>query len=786
MAKSKPKKKTGSGLDSKEKLVKDIKGIALITLGILFFVSIYTKLVGSFGTFTSAILKRGFGISAVCVALILIIFGMVLISEKEKKSLFKIANTYIIFVILLDISIFIASGYDSAVEKNITYSEIARLGLLQKNGGVIPTFFARIIIGGIGKVGLQIVLLAIIVALLPVLFNRTISEVMSNAREKSKTIDKERKDNKRKRDAEREAQGDQLSIRDLEPTEEERQRARDEILDDNKKRKILGYVKNFGKRDDNADDLPPFYDEEPEAEEDVKEDLYDEPQMSQSPEVYDAPEPEGSSEITRIPAMPGAGGVAMKRYKFPPISLLNKPLKKSKGMGTRELNEKAMLLEDTLKSFNVSAKVTNVTQGPAVIKYEVEPKAGVKVSSIVRLGDDIALNLRAKSIRIEAPIPGKAAVGIEIENDEINMVGLRDIISSPEFKNAESKITFSLGRDISGKAIVADLKSMPHLLIAGATGSGKSVCINSIITSFLYKASPEDVKLLLIDPKVIELSAYNSVPHLLMPVLTDPTKATGALTWAVAEMGERYKKFAGKGAKDLASYNSKMAAEGLDKLPQIVIIIDELADLMMAAPSQVEDSICRIAQMARAAGMHLIVATQRPSVDVITGVIKANIPSRIAFAVSSQFDSRTILDHAGAEKLVGKGDMLFHAVSDKTSKRIQGAFISETEVANVIAYVAAQGKHDSDYAKNAREKIETHASPVAPSDDSDDILNDAVEFCRGCETVSTSRLQREFRIGYNRAARLIDDLEVMGVVGPRDGSKPRLVLISDEDEDVDE
>ena len=352
-----------------------------------------------------------------------------------------------------------------------------------------------------------------------------------------------------------------------------------------KKRKILGYVKNFGKRDDNADDLPPFYDEEPEAEED----LYDEPQMSQSPEVYDAPEPEGSSEITRIPAMPGAGGVAMKRYKFPPISLLNKPLKKSKGMGTRELNEKAMLLEDTLKSFNVSAKVTNVTQGPAVIKYEVEPKAGVKVSSIVRLGDDIALNLRAKSIRIEAPIPGKAAVGIEIENDEINMVGLRDIISSPEFKNAESKITFSLGRDISGKAIVADLKSMPHLLIAGATGSGKSVCINSIITSFLYKASPEDVKLLLIDPKVIEFSVYNSVSHLLMPVLTDPTKATGALTWAVAEMGERYKKFAEMGAKDLASYNSKMAAEGLDKLPQIVIIIDELADLMMAAPSQVED-----------------------------------------------------------------------------------------------------------------------------------------------------------------------------------------------------
>ena len=783
MAKSKTKKKSKDALDSKEKLIKDIKGIALITLGILFLVSIYTRLVGSFGDITSSVLKRGFGISAICIALILIIFGILLICEKEKKSLFKMANAYIIFVILLDISILIASVYDSAVDKNITYSEIARLGLLQKNGGIIPTFFARIIISGIGRVGLQIVFIAVIVALLPVLFNRTISEVMANAKEKSRSMANERKENKRKRNIEKAAEAEQMSIRDLEPTEEERQRARDEILDDNKKRKILNYMKDFDEKNDATEDLPPFYDEEPAAEEDTKASLCDEAQIPQSSEAYEEPETADGSGIARIPAMPGAGGIAMKRYKFPPISLLNKAAKKSKGMGARELNEKAMLLEDTLKSFNVSAKVTNVTQGPAVIKYEVEPKAGVKVSSIVRLGDDIALNLRAKSIRIEAPIPGKAAVGIEIENDEINMVGLRDIISSPEFKNAQSKITFSLGRDISGKAIVADLKSMPHLLIAGATGSGKSVCINSIITSFLYKASPDDVKLLLIDPKVIELSAYNSVPHLLMPVLTDPTKATGALTWAVAEMGERYKKFAEMGAKDLASYNSKMAAEGLDKLPQIVIIIDELADLMMAAPSQVEDSICRIAQMARAAGMHLIVATQRPSVDVITGVIKANIPSRIAFAVSSQFDSRTILDHAGAEKLVGKGDMLFHAVSDKMSKRIQGAFISETEVANVIAYVSAQGEHDSDYAKEAREKIETNAAPAAPSDDSDDILNDAVEFCRGCETVSTSRLQREFRIGYNRAARLIDDLEAMGVVGPRDGSKPRLVLISNEDED---
>lgn len=783
MAKSKTKKKSKDALDSKEKLIKDIKGIALITLGILFLVSIYTRLVGSFGDITSSVLKKGFGISAICIALIFIIFGLLLICEKEKKSLFKMANAYIIFVILLDISILIASVYDSAVDKNITYSEIARLGLLQKNGGIIPTFFARIIISGIGRVGLQIVFIAVIIALLPVLFNRTISEVMANAKEKSRSMANERKENKRKRDIEKAAEAEQMSISDLEPTEEERQRARDEILDDNKKRKILNYMKDFDEKNGAADDLPPFYDEEPAAEEDTKASLCDEAQIPQSPEAYEEPETADGSGIARIPAMPGAGGIAMKRYKFPPISLLNKAAKKSKGMGARELNEKAMLLEDTLKSFNVSAKVTNVTQGPAVIKYEVEPKAGVKVSSIVRLGDDIALNLRAKSIRIEAPIPGKAAVGIEIENDEINMVGLREIISSPEFKNAQSKITFSLGRDISGKAIVADLKSMPHLLIAGATGSGKSVCINSIITSFLYKASPDDVKLLLIDPKVIELSAYNSVPHLLMPVLTDPTKATGALTWAVAEMGERYKKFAEMGAKDLASYNSKMVAEGLDKLPQIVIIIDELADLMMAAPSQVEDSICRIAQMARAAGMHLIVATQRPSVDVITGVIKANIPSRIAFAVSSQFDSRTILDHAGAEKLVGKGDMLFHAVSDKMSKRIQGAFISETEVANVIAYVSAQGEHDSDYAKEAREKIETNAAPAAPSDDSDDILNDAVEFCRGCETVSTSRLQREFRIGYNRAARLIDDLEAMGVVGPRDGSKPRLVLISNEDED---
>ena len=490
-----------------------------------------------------------------------------------------------------------------------------------------------------------------------------------------------------------------------------------------------------------------------------------------------------ASSITLDPSEMTQAVKPKTTYRKPSVNLLNKPVPQNKGNINIDLKMKAAKLEETLKNFHVDARVIQVTQGPAVTRYEIQPNVGVKVNSIVRLADDIALNLEAKSIRIEAPIPGKAAVGIEVENDKINMVTLREIIDSKEFKEAKSKITFAVGKDIAGKAIVADLKGMPHLLIAGSTGSGKSVCINSIITSILYKADPDEVKLVLVDPKVVELGNYNGIPHLLIPVVTEPAKAAAALNWAVAEMTDRYKKFAENQVRDLESYNDTMRLVGeTDKvMPQIVIIIDELADLMMAAPSQVEESICRLAQMARAAGMHLIVATQRPSVDIITGVIKANIPSRIAFAVSSQFDSRTILDMSGAEKLVGNGDMLFNPLGMGKPVRVQGTFVSDSEVHNVIQHVKSQVE-DVEYAGDVISTIEKGNLPQGgKDDDGDELLQEAIDCVVTAGQASVSMLQRRFRIGYNRAARIVDMMEARGIVGPQDGSRPRQVLLTEDE-----
>lgn len=468
-------------------------------------------------------------------------------------------------------------------------------------------------------------------------------------------------------------------------------------------------------------------------------------------------------------------------YIFPSVDLLNRPKPNNNMMSGNQLEERASLLEQTLNDFNVEAKVLNVTQGASVTRYEVQPATGVKVSKITGLADDIALNMRAKSIRIEAPIPGKAAVGIEVENEKAAPVLIRELIESNEFKLAKSKISFVVGKDVSGRNIIADLHSMPHMLIAGATGSGKSVCINTIITSLLYKASPDEVKLVLIDPKVVELGSYNGIPHMLIPVVTDPKKAAAALNWAVNEMQQRYNKFAELGAKDLASYNHSVSSAGEDDkvMPQIVIVIDELADLMMAASSQVEEAICRLAQKARAAGMHLIVATQRPSVDVVTGLIKANIPSRIAFSVSSQFDSRTIIDTAGAEKLLGKGDMLFSPVEANKPIRIQGPYISETESAAVIDFVKSQS--ETEYREDVIQSIEVSDKPTPQDSAVDELTEDAIEFILKQKQASVSMLQRRFRIGYNRAARIIDEIEEMGIIGASDGSRPRQVLTTEEE-----
>lgn len=472
--------------------------------------------------------------------------------------------------------------------------------------------------------------------------------------------------------------------------------------------------------------------------------------------------------------------IPVTSYVFPPVDLMKKPKAKQMQMNEHQLQQKAALLENTLQNFHVDARVLNVTQGSSVTRYEVQPAVGVKVSSITKLADDIALNLRAKSIRIEAPIPGKAAVGIEVENEKPDMVSIWELIDSKEFRNASSKISFAVGKDISGRNVIANLKEMPHLLIAGATGSGKSVCINTIITSLLYKASPDEVKLILIDPKVVELGNYNGIPHLLVPVVTDPKKAAAALNWAVNEMTQRYKYFAEESVKDLDSYNELMRAnQEPDKvLPKIVIIIDELADLMMVAPSQVEESICRLAQLARAAGMHLIVATQRPSVDVVTGLIKANIPSRIAFSVSSQVDSRTILDVGGAEKLLGKGDMLYSPVGENKPLRIQGPYISDSETARIIDFVKKQG--ESSYDESVVQTIETPEKSQY-GEVSDELTEDAIAFILKQKKASVSMLQRRFRIGYNRAASIIDEIEARGIISPADGSKPRQVLYTEEE-----
>ncbi len=470
----------------------------------------------------------------------------------------------------------------------------------------------------------------------------------------------------------------------------------------------------------------------------------------------------------------------MTQYKLPPFDLLKEDPDSGGNAKTyrNQVIEGAKKLEDTLLSFGVSAKVINVTRGPTVTRYELQPSAGVKVSRIVNLSDDISLNLAASGVRIEAPIPGKAAIGIEVPNKEVNMVLVRDVLESAEFSQHPSKLSFAIGKDISGECVIADIAKMPHLLIAGATGSGKSVCINSLIISLLYKASPDEVKLLMIDPKVVELGVYNSIPHLLIPVVTEPKKAAGALNWAVQEMVNRYKLFADKGVRDLKGYNElAKKSEETAPLPQIVIIIDELADLMMVAPNDVEDAICRLAQMARAAGMHLVIATQRPSVDVITGVIKANIPSRISFAVSSQIDSRTILDMAGAEKLLGRGDMLFHPVGKPKPIRLQGANISDAEVERVVEYVKAQG--NAEYDDNIIEEINNSDSPVESDDgDNDELLPRAIELVIDAGQASVSLIQRKFKVGYARAARIVDQMEARGIVGGFEGSKPRQILIS--------
>ncbi len=801
------------------RLKDEIWAIVILALGTFLVVSLQTEAAGQFGHIIQKFLKGSFGLIAYVLPYYLILYGLLLFAKRTAHiSGRSLVFLFLIFLMLTLINSARYLGADAGYTFSAQFlSQMFQTGTELKSGGLFGMTAGFLLVKVIGMIGLYILSIVVILISVMMVINTPLSQFFDKMKAKRQakkeaaaleTVDAAPAqsitlpggaEHKKTVDAPKIIEGHE-KLHPFENKEYKHNTMELPVINPvsftggpitENQMKILDYMKD--------DDL--F--EKPSQDSvhtglGLEEILPAEPGMGlegdsnsmasvekQSEEPLGKPAPVKLSKeelATKTEELHiKTGGAMQKPYHLPPVDLLSKAPGTSSLGESEGLKAKAAKLEQTLRDFNVNAKVVQVTKGPAVTRYEIQPNTGVKVSSIVRLADDIALNLEAKSIRIEAPIPGKAAVGIEVENERVNLVALREIIESGEYKTAKSKITFAVGKDIAGKSIVADLKSMPHMLIAGSTGSGKSVCINSIIISLLYRAKPDEVKFVLIDPKVVELGNYNGIPHLLIPVVTEPSKAAAALNWAVAEMTDRYKKFAEEGVRDLESFNNSIKKKGENErfLPQIVIIIDELADLMMAAPAQVEESICRLAQMARAAGMHLIVATQRPSVDIITGVIKANIPSRIAFAVSSQFDSRTILDMAGAEKLVGKGDMLFNPMGIAKPIRVQGTFISDTEVHKVIEFVKNQSP-ETEYASDVMhsiEKVQTQAS----DEDTDELLSDAIETVVRAEQASVSMLQRRFRIGYNRAARLIDMMEARGIIGPADGSRPRRVLMTEDE-----
>lgn len=749
------------GAKMPSKLKNEITALIVIACGIFLLVSFHTEAAGSVGEFFEKILKGCFASSAYLLPYYLLVYGVLLLIGKV-QNLGKRSAVFLLLVFLALIIINSTRYYSALKEHHLTIDYIKSMygnGIELKGGGIIGGMLCSMLLNWFGKIGTYIFSITVIMISLILLTGTPISALIVKLREKNKVAS--------------EAAAERMVIKDdyQEAPIDVKAQQKQELDDYNQKQiKIIDYMKDeqlFNKKDAQSKNAP-----QQEGQVENTRPIKEEKKKSiDLPKDVDLSKDEVENIKINIAPDPD------ENYQMPKIDLLNKLKSKRNNTYDRDnLVAKAEKLEETLHNFGVKAKVLEVSKGPTVTRYEIQPSPGVKVSSIVRLSDDIALNLEASSIRMEAPIPGKAAVGIEIQNEANTPVTLREVLESSTFKKHPSKIAFGVGKDISGNPMVTDLAKMPHLLIAGATGSGKSVCINSIIISILYKARPEEVKLLLIDPKVVELNIFNGIPHLLIPVVTDPGKAAAALNWAVQEMTNRYKSFAEESVRDLASYNKKMTQEGKELMPQVVIIIDELADLMMASPSQVEEAICRLAQMARAAGMHLIVATQRPSVDVITGVIKANVPSRIAFAVSSMVDSRTILDMGGAEKLLGRGDMLFYPSGMSKPTRIQGSLILDNEVERVITFIKDQA-NTNNYSEEIIDTIESGKIDM-PTNETDTLLKDAIDLVVSAEQASVSMLQRRFRIGYNRAARLMDEMEERGIVGAHEGSKPRRVLIT--------
>nr|WP_106788260.1 DNA translocase FtsK [Massilistercora timonensis] len=670
--------------------------------------------------------------------------------------------------------------------------------LVDDAGGFVGSILAGLLVPAIGTAGTYVVVIILAIICLVLITGKSLLKGVRD--QSSKAYDRAREDAARRRE---EARARQLERENEAPRQRitGRKRRTDRrvegvsfnttLAEPEAKEVSVPEIKEEEKLSQfhisRGEDLPPWTEEEEET-------AGTEPVLPTGKKSREKSGSEVASETSGVAASIAADAAKPKKaYRFPPMSLLKKG-SRSGGDSDAHLRETAMKLQQTLENFGVKVTVTDVSCGPSVTRYELQPEMGVKVSKIVGLADDIKLNLAAADIRIEAPIPGKAAVGIEVPNKENSVVMLRDLLETPEFQNSSSKIAFAAGKDIAGKTVVADIARMPHVLIAGATGSGKSVCINTLIMSILYKASPEEVRLIMIDPKVVELSVYNGIPHLMIPVVTDPKKAAGALNWAVMEMTRRYQAFAECNVRDIKGYNSKVAAEPQtpdgekrEPMPQIVIIVDELADLMMVAPGEVEESICRLAQLARAAGLHLVLATQRPSVNVITGLIKANMPSRIAFAVSSGVDSRTIIDMNGAEKLLGKGDMLFYPSGYQKPARVQGAFVTDKEVQNVVDYLKTHNG-DADYDEAIEEQVATGVAPGgvlggpgSGEEERDVYFADAGRLIVEKEKASIGMLQRSFKIGFNRAARIMDQLCEAGVVGGEEGTKPRKILMSMEE-----
>ena len=780
----KKKKKTASKAD--------VTVITLIVLSILLAVLVYTKS-GVVGLKLNEILGGMFGIMQYVLPIGIFALGIKLASEENEDLTPKLIQ-YTITIVSLSVmfSVLQMSSGELAISKELseTVKDAYFLGSQSKGGGAIGAVAAVPLEKLLGEIGAIIFCIGLAIILVVFTFGINMSEIINTIIDRIEEKREERKEERKASIAQRE-KNEKENPAERRKREREERRKQKELEKQESMAQMEDQIKiNFGgnivdnggqklkKYDHSGEDLEPLtkQSKKQKQKEETQPDVLENNLFRQEEEQKE----EKKKEVLQLEH---GMMVEDEHYEYPPIELLSKQTKRTIQGGAKALTDTATRLQKTLYSFGVSAKVENVSVGPAITRYELKPAEGVRVSKIANLADDIALNLAAETIRIEAPIPGKRAVGIEVPNKEKEAVHLREVLDSREFVENKSKLTVALGKDVAGNIQLADIGKMPHVLIAGSTGSGKSVCINTIITSIIYNAKPSEVKFVMVDPKVVELSVYNGIPHLLIPVVTDPKKAAGALAWAVQEMDERYNKFASKGVRDLKGYNKAIEKENeAGKLPQILIIIDELADLMMVAKNDVEDAICRLAQKARAAGMHLVIATQRPSVDVITGLIKANVPSRIAFAVSSQVDSRTILDSVGAEKLLGKGDMLFFPSGAPKPSRVQGAFVSDDEVEKIVDFIKSNGT--ANYSEDILETIENgnktdkELAQEKNDDDTDPLLMEAIQTVVETRQASTSFIQRRFKVGYARAGRIIDQMEERGVISGYQGSKPREVLMS--------